>query len=125
LEATPDVPEEPPTPEGEAPPAETAPDTEIVVGGEVTILGTEGDGLAMRQGPGLSYAYFFIGKDGEVFVVEDGPRENDGFIWWYIADPEIPDKGGWAVQDYMEKVPEPGPLQEVTPEPTAESEASG
>lgn len=125
-EATPDTSEPPPpTPAEEVAPPETAPDSEIVVGGEVTILGTEGDGLAMRQGPGLTYAYFFIGQDGEVFLVEDGPRENDGFIWWYIADPDIPDKGGWAVQDFMEKVPEPGPLQEVTPEPTAEPEASG
>lgn len=125
VEATPENPEQLLTPTVEAPPAEAAPDSEIVVDSEVTIIGTEGDGLAMRQGPGLSYAYFFIGQDGEVFLVEDGPRENDGFIWWYIADPEIPDKGGWAVQDFMELVPEPGPLQEVTPEPTPEPEASG
>lgn len=116
----PDAPQ--PTPEGE-----------IMIGSQVTIFGTEGDGLAMRQGPGLNYATteradgtFMIARDGEVFVVEDGPRENDDFVWWYITDPNDPDHFGWAVQDYMLKVPEPdtGPLQEATPEPTEEAENS-
>jgi hypothetical protein len=122
--ATPEGVAEPPTPTVEVAAEAPEPSFEIVVGSEVTVVGTEGDGLAMRQGPGLTYAYFFIAKDGEVFLVEDGPRENDGFTWWYISDPDIPDKAGWAVGDFMEKVPDQGPLQEATPEPTEETEAS-
>jgi hypothetical protein len=116
-----------PVPTSDEPPP---PSEDIVIGGQVTIFGTEGDGLAIRQGPGLDYAMVqkadgthIIGRDGEVFTVEDGPRENDGHIWWYLTDPNDPDRFGWAAQEYMLKVPgsDPGPLQEVTAEPTEEA----
>jgi hypothetical protein len=118
--------EEPPPP----PPSGLDPTLEIVVGSEVMIFGTEGDGLAMRQGPGTGYAIVTqadddrnIAFDGNVFQVEDGPRDNDGHIWWYLVDPNDPDRFGWAVSDFMLKVPgsDPGPLQEATPEPTVEA----
>jgi hypothetical protein len=94
-----------------AEPTNTLPPTvaaDITLGSQVAIKGTEGAGLAVRQGPGVEYTYFFVANDGERFVVEDGPREADGYIWWYIADPSNPDREGWAAQNWMEIAqPEP------------------
>ena len=103
----------------EAAPVQTA-IPQIEVGGFITIIGTEGEGVAIRQGPGLQYSFFFIGQDGEEFLVADGPREGNDFVWWFIADPDIPDKIGWAVQDFMEAVPRQ-PLQQITVTPEQES----
>jgi len=73
----------------------------LAIGSRVVIAGTEGDGLAIRQGPGLSYSYFFVGNDGDVFTVEDGPRDADGYVWWYITDPNDPNRAGWAAETYL------------------------
>ncbi|MGF1504914.1 MAG: hypothetical protein ACFB51_07260 [Anaerolineae bacterium] len=85
------------------PPTSTSPppNLSIQVGRNVVIDGTEGQGLAIRQGPGLNFGYFFIGQDGEIFFVEDGPREADGFVWWYIVDPADPDRAGWSAGQFM------------------------
>ncbi len=90
--------ETPPTEE----PADENPGTPIQVGDQIVINGTEGAGLAVRQGPGLEYTYFFVANDGEAYTVEDGPRVMDDYIWWYIVDPEDEDRSGWAVEDFME-----------------------
>lgn len=76
----------------------------IQVGHTVTIIGTEGDGLSIRQGPGLDFVTFFIGYDGEIFLVQDGPREADGYVWWYLVDPNDADRSGWSVTDFLEVV---------------------
>src|SRR5215208_7392606 len=59
----------------------TAP-TGIAIGSYVQISGTEGDGLRIRSEPGLNGNPEFLGYDSEVFIVQDGPREADGFVWW-------------------------------------------
>lgn len=95
-------------PPGETPTAETTPTVEptgeITVGSTIMVSGTGGDGLAVRQGPGREYAFIFVANDGETFLVQDGPREADGYVWWYIVDPNNPDRFGWAVADYMQVV---------------------
>jgi hypothetical protein len=86
-----------------APPTET-PDPDalpIQVGNQIIIEGTEGSGLAVRQGPGVNFTYFFVANDGDTFLVEDGPRTGDGYVWWYISDPDDDDRSGWAVEDFM------------------------
>jgi hypothetical protein len=94
------------TPTEETPPTEEPsdgnPGTPIQIGDKIVINGTEGSGLAVRQGPGLEYTYFFVANDGEAYTVEDGPRVMDDYIWWYIVDPEDEDRSGWAVEDFME-----------------------
>jgi hypothetical protein len=90
--------ETPPTEE----PADENPGTPIQVGDQIVINGTEGAGLAVRQGPGLEYTYFFVANDGEAYTVEDGPRVMDDYIWWYIVDPEDKDRSGWAVEEFMQ-----------------------
>ncbi|NDJ51759.1 MAG: hypothetical protein GYB68_01590 [Chloroflexi bacterium] len=76
----------------------------IEIGSRIIIEGTGGQGLAVRQGPGLTYTFFFVGNDGDLFDVQDGPREGDGFIWWYITDPNDADRAGWAAETYLQVV---------------------
>lgn len=85
-------------------PTATVPPTPVVpiqIGSQVAITGTEGFGLRIRQGPGLGYDLVFLGIDGELLLVEDGPREADGYVWWYVVDPDDENRFGWAVQDYL------------------------
>mgnify|MGYP001561775171 CR=1 FL=1 len=73
----------------------------ISMGSLIEVAGTEGFGLTVRQGPGKDYAYLFVALDGERFEVKDGPRQADEFIWWYIVDPDDPNRFGWAVSNFM------------------------
>ena len=73
----------------------------IVVGAYVQITGTSGDGLRLRADPGLDGTVRFLAIDGEVFLVQDGPRDADGYIWWFLQAPYDPNVQGWAVADYM------------------------
>jgi hypothetical protein len=73
----------------------------IQIGDRVMVSGTEGFGLKIRQGPGLSYDMVFLGLDDETFTVGDGPRQSDGYTWWYIVDPSDANRFGWAVEDYL------------------------
>jgi hypothetical protein len=73
----------------------------ILVGSLVEVFGTEGDGVAVRQGPGLSYSFFFVGQDGDRFNVEDGPRDGDGYTWWQLTDPNDPNRAGWVVENFL------------------------
>jgi hypothetical protein len=84
-----------PTPPGGAP---------ITIGSRVQVTGTEGLGVTVRQGPGTTYTYFFIAQDGDVFMILDGPREADGYVWWEVSDPNDPDRAGWMVEDYIEVI---------------------
>lgn len=83
---------------------QTVPSSPDWMGSTVVIASTEGEGLAIRQGPSLSQAALFVAEDGEIYVVQGGPREQDGYIWWYVVDPNNSEKAGWAVQDYMERI---------------------
>ncbi len=42
-----------------------------------------------------------LGTEAEVFKVEDGPMEADGYTWWYLVGPFDPDRKGWGVADYL------------------------
>ena len=74
---------------------------DIAIGGYVQISGTEGVGLHIRSGPGTDYESKFVGMDSEVFKVEDGPREADGFTWWFLVAPYDTNRSGWAVANYL------------------------
>jgi len=76
----------------------------IALGVTIQVSGTEGDGLTVRQGPGKDFTGVFVANDGDKFVVKDGPRQADSFIWWYIVDPADQNRFGWAVQDFMQVV---------------------
>lgn len=87
--------------------APTIAPTGIAVDNYVQIKGTEGEGLRIRSEPGLNGESVFLGYDSEVFIVKDGPREADGFIWWYLVAPYDDTRVGWAAADFLTYIPSP------------------
>ena len=80
---------------------------EVGVGSYVQIVGTEGDGLNIRNSAGLSSDVQFLGYDAEVFEVRDGPLEEDGFVWWYLVTPVDEGRAGWAAASFLSVVANP------------------
>ena len=87
--------------------APTIAPTGIALGNYVQIKGTEGQGLRIRSEPGLNGESVFLGYDSEVFIVQDGPREADGFVWWYLVAPYDETRVGWAAADFLTYIPSP------------------
>ena len=81
--------------------------TGLAVGNYAQITGTNGEGLRIRSNPGLTGEPVFLGFDTEVFLVQDGPREADGYIWWYIVAPYDENRAGWAAADFLTYIPAP------------------
>lgn len=79
----------------------------VAIGNYVQITGTEGQGLRIRVEPGLGGEFQFLAYDSEVFVVQDGPREVDGYVWWYLVAPYDETRVGWAAADFLSYIPEP------------------
>lgn len=69
---------------------------EMEIGGKATIATSNGDSLNVRSDAGTVYEIRAKARPGTVVDVMDGPRDADGFTWWYI---KLPDgRAGWAVQ---------------------------
>ena len=81
--------------------------TGIAVGTYAQITGTNGEGLRIRSEPGLTGEPVFLGFDTEAFLVQDGPREADGYVWWYLVAPYDEGRAGWAASDYLTYIPAP------------------
>lgn len=79
----------------------------IAVGNYVQITGTEGQGLRIRKAPGLDGEFEFLAYDSEVFTIQDGPRDVDGYVWWYLVAPYDDTRVGWAAADFLTYVPAP------------------
>ncbi|MCP4138942.1 MAG: hypothetical protein GY755_01390 [Chloroflexi bacterium] len=80
---------------------------ELALNGFAQISGTDGEGLRLRQNPGLEGEALFLGYDTEVFGILDGPVEKDGYIWWFLSAPYDDARAGWAVSDFLEAIPAP------------------
>ena len=87
--------------------APTPTPTGLAVGSYAQITGTGGEGLRIRSQPGLTGESVFLGLDEEVFLVQDGPREADGYVWWYLVAPYDETRKGWAAADYLTFIPSP------------------
>ena len=85
----------------------TPPPGVIAVGAFVQVTGTSGDGLRLRSEPGLNSKILFLGVDTEVFQVKDGPKEIDGYTWWYLVAPFDDTHHGWAVANYLAVIQNP------------------
>ena len=94
----------PPTPTIDPFASPTAP-AGIAIGNSVQITGTEGQGLRIRSEPGLDGEFQFLAYDSEVFVIQDGPREVDGYVWWYLTAPYDETRVGWAAADFLTYIP--------------------
>ena len=81
--------------------------TGVAIGNYVQITGTDGEGLRIRSEPGLNSTPVFLGFDSEVFIVQDGPREMDGYVWWYLVAPYDATRVGWAAADFLSYIPSP------------------
>jgi hypothetical protein len=79
----------------------------IAIGQYVQITGTEGAGLRIRREPGQASDTVFLGEEEETFRVKDGPRQADGYTWWYLVAPYDETRAGWAAADYLAVVPPP------------------
>jgi hypothetical protein len=90
------------TPEGTSTPI-----GQIGIGAFVEITGTEGAGLRIRGEPGQAGETVFLGEESETFQVKDGPREADGYTWWYLVAPYDEERAGWAAADYLAGISAP------------------
>ena len=79
----------------------------IGIGAFVQVSGTGGDGLRLRQAPGLDAGMQFLGLEGELFQVGDGPIEADGYTWWFVVGSYDETRQGWAAANFLEVVPNP------------------
>jgi hypothetical protein len=79
----------------------------IGLGAFVQVSGTGGDGLRLRKGPGLNNEMQFLGLEGELFQVGDGPVDADGYIWWFVVGSYDETRQGWAAADFLALVPNP------------------
>lgn len=86
---------------------DATPNGTFTIGAYVQITGTGGDGLRLRADPGLSGMVRFLAIDGEVFQVVDGPRQVDGFTWWFLEALYDPSVQGWAVDNFLVVVQNP------------------
>ena len=78
----------------------------IGIGIFVQVSGTGGDGLRLRTGPGLTSEMQFLGLDGELFQVGDGPVDQDGYTWWFVVGSYDETRQGWAAAEFLEVVPD-------------------
>lgn len=89
-----------PTPE--VTPTETPPQAGTFSVGElVQVQGTQGDGLRLRADAGLEGEIRFLALEAEVFEVQEGPVEADGYTWWFLVNPYDTSKRGWGVANYL------------------------
>jgi hypothetical protein len=82
----------------------TPPPGVIAVGAYVQIVGTGGDGLRLRDQAGLSAQVLMLGSEAEVFRVQEGPKEADGYTWWYLVGPFDSSRRGWAAVNFLQVV---------------------
>jgi hypothetical protein len=73
----------------------------ISINAYVQVSDTGGAGLRLRTEPGLNGSVQLVASEAEVFIVKDGPRDSDGYTWWYLVGPFDQSRTGWAVANYL------------------------
>jgi hypothetical protein len=94
-----------PTPTSKVPPP--PPPGVIAVGSYVQVTGTGSVGLRLHDDPSLDSKTQFFGTDAEVFKITDGPRQADGYTWWYLVGPYDQNRRGWVVANYLAAITNP------------------
>ncbi len=79
----------------------------LAVNDYVQVAGTGADGLRLRADPGLNGNVLYLAIDAEVFKIIDGPRDVDGYTWWYLLEPYKQNIKGWAVANYLALIQNP------------------
>lgn len=73
---------------------------EIAVDVTVEVADTDGDGLNMRNGPGLNFESVELLPEGTQLDVIDGPEEVDGYTWWHVRKTSD-ETEGWVVAQFI------------------------
>ncbi|MEJ2608335.1 MAG: hypothetical protein P8Z41_16945 [Anaerolineales bacterium] len=47
------------------------------------------------------------GYENDVFQVEGGPEDRDGYVWWFLVNPYDSSISGWAVENYLRRMENP------------------
>ena len=87
-------------------PSPTAAPGQIAIGVYVQ-PSTNGEGLNIRSEAGLTSQVLFSGFDSEVFLVTKGPKQVDGYTWWYLTVSYDVTRAGWAAQEFLTVIPTP------------------
>ncbi len=80
---------------------------QVMVGSYVQVAQTDGQGLRIRANPGLQGEFLFLALDSEMFIVQEGPVELDGYTWWLLTAPYDEQRVGWAASSFLEYIPPP------------------
>ncbi|MEI7845549.1 MAG: hypothetical protein WCK35_07085 [Chloroflexota bacterium] len=80
---------------------------EFSIGSIVQITGTQGEGLRIRSAPGLAGGQLFLGFDTEAYTIMDGPRELDGYSWYYLSAINDQKRTGWAASNFLSPIINP------------------
>jgi len=83
------------------------PGENLTIGSNIRIEGTGGSGLRLRSAAGLSGQIKHLIHDGEEMIIDDGPNEIDGYIWWHVKSSTDATISGWGVADYMVNISKP------------------
>lgn len=98
----------------------------VEIGGTAVVTTTEGDHLALREGPGREYAVLTTFPEGTVVSVLDGPAVGaDGTLWYQVAGAGLI---GWCWADFLAApgdVAPPASGPGPTPAPPAPAAAGG
>lgn len=91
---------EPAAPEEAAPADPNAPaEAGLASGSQVKVAGTEGFGVNMREGSGVTFAIVETIADETRLEIIGGPTEADGYTWWQARLED--GREGWVVQDFV------------------------
>jgi hypothetical protein len=71
------------------------------------VSGTGGTGLRLHKEAGVSSEVDYVAIEAEVFLVEDGPLDADGYVWWLLQDPFTDNVVGWGAANYLAVVQNP------------------
>jgi hypothetical protein len=63
--------------------------------------------LRLRDQPGLNSEIRMVVSEAEVFLVQEGPVDLDGYLWWRLVGPFDDTRQGWAVSNYLNLVQNP------------------
>jgi 3D (Asp-Asp-Asp) domain-containing protein len=72
--------------------------SELAVGASALVSDTDGGGLRLRSGPGLSQSVQATLADGVRVQVLEGPQTADGHSWYRVS---APTGSGWASARYL------------------------
>ncbi len=99
------TPTPPPTPTPTPLPPTPTPIAGLGIGARVRVTGTGSyGGVNIRSEPSTSANIVDIGREGEEFIIAAGPEVAEGITWWFIRDPGIPSREGWAASNFLDLI---------------------